>query len=381
MLYDKTFIQVLWVEDNVSIHDSFTLRAENFNIQLVPVECWEEAEPLLENDYQRWQAIILDAKCKYKKTDKDDPKTFLSHALDRIKDMSYRKGHTIPWYVLSGQAEDDIRDLIPPSRLDWDADWDSTVNRPYYDKSKSIAWGGKDENGNDKTLEEYKVLFHRIRAHVLNSNVALSLRVDLYPEVFKAIDDLKLPGEVEQYIVDLLGPIHFKGTKDNDYNHRYSDVRKLLEHIFRDMIERGILPTAYRGSKKKKEINLSWSCEYLGKENKDFAEGNSSYPGIEHYDKKKQLKIRRNIGPLLPIQLADMLKITVFQCGGAVHTSESEAEIQLNLDKYLPHVNQSPCMLRAISLAMADFIVWYRNYAQSHNDAERNALDWDVETY
>lgn len=48
MLYDKTFIQVLWVEDNVSIHDSFTLRAENFNIQLVPVECWEEAEPLLE---------------------------------------------------------------------------------------------------------------------------------------------------------------------------------------------------------------------------------------------------------------------------------------------------------------------------------------------
>ena len=119
MLYDKTFIQVLWVEDNVSIHDSFTLRAENFNIQLVPVECWEEAEPLLENDYQRWQAIILDAKCKYKKTDKDDPKKFLSHALDRIKDMSYRKGHTIPWYVLSGQAEDDIRDLIPPSRLDW----------------------------------------------------------------------------------------------------------------------------------------------------------------------------------------------------------------------------------------------------------------------
>lgn len=368
MAYDKSLIQVLWVEDNKAIHATFAAQAEKYDIQLVPVECWQDAEKLLEEDYNRWQAIILDAKCKYKINSEDNAQEFLACALDSISEFKGRKGHFIPWYILSGQAEEDIRRSIPPSRLKWDGDWDDTVNRPYYDKNKEQPWGGNDENGKQKTLPEYKILFLRIKAHLLSSNTALALRLDYYPEVFKALDDLALSGEVEKFMIDLLGPIHFKGTKDDDYNHRYSDVRKLLEHIFRDIIERNILPSAYHTDGKKDEINISWSSEYLGKDK------------IEHCDrrKKNEVVVIRHINRLLPIQLADMLKTTVFQCGGAVHTSKADATIQLNLDNYLPHVNRSPYMLRSISLAMADFIVWYRNYIRNHEDPELNKLDWDV---
>lgn len=370
MLYDKSFIQVLWVEDNNSIHELFAAHAEKSDIQLVAVDCWDDAELLLEEDYDRWQAIILDAKCKFKKNDADKANKFLSHTFDSLNHLFSRKGRTIPWYVLSGQGEDEIRDLIPPSRRDWDADWDATVFRPYYDKNKFIAWGGLDKDGNQKMREEYKVLFDRIKSYVLKYNVDLALRVDLYPEVFKAIDDLKLPGEVDGFLIDLLGPIHFKGTKNSDYNRRYADVRKILEHIFRHMIDNKILPQSYRSENKKKEINLSWSSEFLGKDE------------IDHQDNRKKSRTRviRHCPPLLPKQLADMLKITVFQCGGAVHTSEVEAEIQLNLDKYLPLVNYSPNMLRAISSAMCDFIIWYGAYFVKHTDIELNALEWDIET-
>ena len=56
-------VQVLWVEDDPNVTKSYPLKAESFDLELVPYPCWDDAKAALEGDYDRWSAIILDAKC------------------------------------------------------------------------------------------------------------------------------------------------------------------------------------------------------------------------------------------------------------------------------------------------------------------------------
>ena len=59
--YDLDLIQVLWVEDDPMVIENYPLKAENFGLQLVDFPCWDAAQAALENDFDRWSAIILDA--------------------------------------------------------------------------------------------------------------------------------------------------------------------------------------------------------------------------------------------------------------------------------------------------------------------------------
>ena len=82
--YDLELKQVLWVEDDPVVIEQYPLKAENFDLQLVAYPCWDEAKVALENDFDRWSAIILDAKCKYHCDSEDNAVRFLGRALNDI---------------------------------------------------------------------------------------------------------------------------------------------------------------------------------------------------------------------------------------------------------------------------------------------------------
>jgi len=111
------FIQVLWVEDDPNVIETYPLEAENEGLELVHFPCWDEALKALRNEYDRWSAIILDAKCKQHKDSADNAVRFLGEALKDIYVVQKEKGRVIPWYVLSGQAETVISDSINDDRL------------------------------------------------------------------------------------------------------------------------------------------------------------------------------------------------------------------------------------------------------------------------
>lgn len=359
---ENEYIQVLWVENDPLITETYPREAEMVsNLQLTVFSCWEEAEAALESDYGRWQAIILDAKCQYKKEDADKAERFLANVFPRIRDIAARKDRTIPWYVLSGQGEDDIRDLIPDINI-WDNDWADLTNRRFYSKNGIIEYSGKKR-------QERQLLFERIRTHVKHYNCQLQIENDLYPDVFKALDKLGLAGDVGFHLMPLLEPIHFKGISNADYNRRYIDLRKALEYVFRDMVKMGILPSIIISKGKKDQVNLSWSSLFLG------AEQPEDPSACKDSDKKFWEKIERlTDSPILPKQLAEWLKAAIFQTGGAAHTSTAEEEIAMNLDKYLPHVGYSPYMLRSLAMGFCDFILWYENFLKANPDEELNAL-------
>ena len=366
---DNKYIQVLWVEDDPEIISDFPEDAiEIAGIELHSFPCWEDAEVELENNYERWDAIILDAKCRYRKDDSDKAEKFLSHVFPKIMTLAARKNRTIPWYVLSGQGEDDIRDLIPDTN-EWDADWLRIKNRRFYSKNDKVSIGG---------IEKYErdVLYGRIRTQVIHYRHEMQIEHDLYPDVFSALDRLDLAGVVGYYLMPLLEPIHFEGTSNADYNRRYIDLRKSLEYIFRHMVKMGILPPIIIGKNKKENVNLSWSSLFLG--------GNQPEDSSKLPDSEKNFwdKVTRNTGiPILPKQLANWLKDAVFQSGGAVHTSTGDEEIAMNLDNYLPHVSESPYMLRSLAMGLCDFILWYDKFVEENPDEEINALKfWTLST-
>ncbi|MBD5356895.1 MAG: hypothetical protein HDR88_07825 [Bacteroides sp.] len=361
---DHKYIQVLWVENDPRIIASFPNEADMMaGIELYPFPCWEEAEIELENNYDRWDAIILDAKCRYRKDDADMADKFLSHVFVKIMDLASRKNRTIPWYVLSGQGEDDIRNLIPDTN-EWDKDWIRLVNRPFYSKNGKVTI-------KDTKKHERHILFDRIKNHVKCYRHELQIEYDLYPDVFKALDNLDLASEVGYYLMPLLEPIHFSVISNEDYNRRYVDLRKALENIFRHMVDMGILPTILINKGNKDDVNLSWSSLFLGQEIPDNIEI------LTDSEKKFWDKVNRITGkPLLPKQLSQWLKAAIFQTGGAVHTSSADEELTTNLDKYLPLVGKSPYMLRCLTMGLCDFILWYNNFIREHPDKEKNLKDF-----
>ena len=184
------------------------------------------------------------------------------------------------------------------------------------------------------------------------------------------MDKLDLQGEVGYHLMHLLIPVHFSGTTNFDYNNRYTELRKALEHIFRHMVNSGILPPVVIGKDEKEGVNLSWSSLFLGARKPEE-------PFLPDTDSSKKFwkKVTRNIEtPILPKQLSNWLKETIFQIGGAVHASEADAQIKLNLDTYLPLVDGSPYMLRSLTMGLCDFILWYYNFLQINPDDELNAV-------
>ena len=361
---DNKYIQVLWVEDDPMITSAYPNEADMVaGIELHPFPCWEEAEVELERDYDRWDAIILDAKCRYRKEDADKAEKFLSHVFPKILTLASRKNRTIPWYVLSGQGEDDIRDLIPDTN-EWDEDWVRITNRRFYSKNGKVKLGGEEKH-------ERHALFGRIKTQVMYYRHELQIEYNLYSDVFSSLDRLGLAGEVGYFLMPLLVPIHFGGISNADYNHRYVDIRKALEGMFRNMVGKGVLPPNIISKGAKETVNLSWSSLFLGASQPEDPES------LQDYDSEKKfwVKIERlTDAPILPKQLADWLKSAIFQTGGAAHTTTADEELAMNLEKYLPHVGNSPYMLRSLVMGLCDFILWYDNFIKNHPDEEINAI-------
>ena len=132
--YNLDLIQVLWVEDDPGVIESYPLEAYNFGVQLVAFPCWDEAKAALENDFDCWSAIILDAKCKYHRDSEDNAVRFLGRALNDIALICEKRGRVIPWYVLTGGDAEEVSDSINDDRMKWDADWTNSTHKEYYSK-------------------------------------------------------------------------------------------------------------------------------------------------------------------------------------------------------------------------------------------------------
>lgn len=335
--YDLDLTQVLWVEDDPVVIEQYPLKAENFDLQLVAYPCWDDAKAALENDFDRWSAIILDAKCKYHRDSEDNAVVFLREALKDIAIICGKRGRIIPWYILTGGDTTEVSDSINDERMKWDFDW----NKKYYSKNTD----------ND-------MLYRRIRNHARISP-RLQIQQMYYKDVFDAIKELDLNDNVEFFLEDLLSEIHFPELDNKDYNDKYKKVRQIVEYIFRSMMQKGLLPPQCK-------INLTSSNRILSGQN--IMEGKGS-------DAVVIVEVEKAV---LPKIIQDNIIHMIHTAGSDVHSEEGADTNSKHIIEYLKDVGNTSYLLKSYALQLCDVILWYKNYIDKHNDEEINALNWTV---
>ena len=331
-------IQVLWVEDDEKVTKTYPVKAKLLGLQLVPHSCWDDAKVALEREYDRWSAIILDAKCKHHRESADNAVRFLGEALKDISTLAQKKGRTIPWYVLTGGDESEVSDSINDDRMEWDSDWTVAKHKNYYSKATD-----RDD------------LYRRIRYRASRSP---RLQIQkMYRDVFVAIEECKIGDEAYNALEDLLVPIHFPDEIEaSDYNDKFQKARDILEYIFRSMSAYGILPDWG------KQVNLTASSLLL--DNIDF----------KNKDDSPIVKSRARI---LSKELSRIMKVMVNIIPPFCH-SDSGIEDNVRKKEYMTAVENSTFLLKSFTLQFCDLILWYRNYLREHPDKEENAKNWEI---
>lgn len=69
---NEVIYKVLWIDDDPAIIEAYQIKAEDYNIDLCPVNNWEDAEKLLKENFEDYSAIILDAECKMNANDPEE---------------------------------------------------------------------------------------------------------------------------------------------------------------------------------------------------------------------------------------------------------------------------------------------------------------------
>lgn len=336
-------LQVLWIEDDPKVLKSYPVKAEEFGLQLVSFPCWDDAKTELKNDYDRWSAIILDAKCKYHRDSDDNAVVFLREALKDISVLSEKNGQIIPWYVLTGGDESEVSDSINDDRLQWDKDWTDSKNKKYY--SKNV---------------DNESLYRRIRYHAYKSP-RIQIQ-EMYRNIFDAIEECGIDDNGYNALEDLLVPIHFpKVIMDNDYNDKYEKARTVLEYIFRSMSAHGMLPEWG------KQVNLQWSSCLLSGMNATRTTENDGKV-IVVIESKQQI-----LPPVIKNLIKELTRIIPPFCH-----SDNEEEGEIKKQEYLESVNNSTFLLNSFALQLCDIILWYRNYLKMNPDKEENTKAWEI---
>lgn len=338
-------IQVLWVEDDPKVTETYPLKAESFDLELVSFSCWDDAKVALESDYDRWSAIILDAKCKHHRDSKDSAVVFLREALKDISVLSEKNGHIIPWYVLTGGDESEVSDSINDERMQWDKDWTDSENKKYYSKNVD----------NEK-------LFRRIRYHAYKSP-RIQIQ-EMYRHVFEAVEECGIDDNGYNALEDLLVPIHFpKDIKDKDYNDKFEKARTVLEYIFRSMSSYGILPEWG------KKVNLQWSSCLL-----------SGMSALIKDEKGNEFVVIESKRQILPAVLKEILRGMTRIIPAFCH-SDNKEEKDVKREEYFGLVNDSTLLLKSFAFQICDLIMWYQNYIKENNNYEQNTSYWEVKDY
>ena len=313
-------------------------------LELVSRHCWDDAKAALESEFNRWSAIILDAKCKYHLDSNDSAIVFLREALKDISTICKEKNRIIPWYILTGGDENEVSDCINDDRLKWDSEWTEKKHKKFY--SKNV---------------DREELFERIKAHAQKSS-RIQIR-EMYPDIYEQLS--KFNDDVCEDILNILEAVHYPNSH-TDFNSKYfyNPLRKALEHIFRSLGKVSIIPDVFflNGS-----VNFNQSFMFvIGKE-------------------AEILEYKHGEGGITPRHIQDMMSLIINLGNANSHSFEyshptelSEEEIR-NYDNHIKTIGgNSKLLIFRIALQFCEILQWMNNYIKKHQDKEENRKRWEL---
>lgn len=312
-------IRVLWLDDEFdseALKSTFIRMEKHFTL----IKCYTKDEFLDKIKSEKWDAIVLDV------LDTNGRDSGFQAAVRRI----LKEYKNEPWFVFSGQEnvtkkESDVRSMLT----------EEDCHRDYAD----ILYIKSEDN--DRLINDIK--------NAVSDKPAWQLK-NKYSKVLGIFDD-NIQGKKQLF--DILLMLH--GHKEQlDHQTYYTQLRLILEWMFRDANKRGLLHDKCIDGKRK--VNLTESSLFMaGKPTKYLG----VYCEITHFPK------------IIADNVKNLLEIT----GGASHTAEPEESDLVNLQAYWEQV-KTPYLLYSLTLMLCDILIWYKEYIDENPDYANNVSHW-----
>lgn len=341
--------KVLWVDDQVAFDPTFVegyqLRAEAYDIDLCPVSNWQEAKKLLNDNYEEYSAIILDAQCKM---NPDDPEEcgFIYKVIADLNKFFGKKQVDIPWYILSAGTMDGFSQVMENAQYNHaenEEEWGLMV----YSKTASA----KSENSQERLFENIQ----RVAQNQISNKVLFR-----YKDTFQYLGEGKLiDKEARSIMLKMLCQLHY--PEDNPrFEYQGNPLRKVLEHLYRAAHKIGLLPSEcfdHRG-----QLNLLDANRYMS--------GLDTEHSKLRYGKKPSKNGDTDGDTIFPKQAGYITKNILNFASADSHTANSN-EYTID-DKDLVIDESTKELFFSYVLQLCHVIKFFGHFVETHSNKEEN---------
>lgn len=321
MRRDMKIFNVLWIDDEWDKMTTFQQECEEIHgLHLEPFRTRKAGMEAFERNIDHWDAVLLDAKMFDEGENEVAALTGLRKAIQRLDELSLKRA--IPRFISTGQP-----DLMS----------DDTFKQFY-------------DNFYKKGIDDEKLINDMLEAIANCDNHQVK---KIYQDVFTAIEDLGIAKYIEGILMDILVPMHFPGNDPKfKPSHHYTQLRQLIEYLFRACNEYGLVPGQCIADGK---VNLTMSSLYLaGKDAEKI--------GVRYGKKGDRI---------IPDYVENIIR-SVLDFGNVhSHTVELSDEDTMEIEKVFRSA-RSRYMIFGLTLQLCEAIVWFSAYISDHKDKEAN---------
>lgn len=314
---------ILWIDDEWDKMPTFKQECEElYNLVLVPFRTRKAGMQALEDNLEKWQAVLLDAKMFDESENEQASLAGLGKAKAHLDRLSVKKA--IPYFISTGQP-----DLL-------DDDNFKALFGNYYTKAK----------------DDEKLMADILQA-ILNAESSQIKAI--YSNIFASSETLGISEYIDSIILDILLPLHYT-EKQSSFKpiHHYNQLRQLVEYLFRACHKVGLIPDQCIPNG---IVNLNQCSIYLAGKNAEKAGVRYGEPGER----------------VIPEYIEAIIR-SVLDFGNVhSHTVELDAEDTIKIENIL-RSSQSKYLIFGLTLQLCEAITWFAKYISVHDDKEVNLL-------
>lgn len=325
MRNDKNLYRVLWIDEEPD-QLGFIALGRRFNLDVQQYYSWDKARTVLENRFESVSAIVLDGRCVVNNGEEPTP-DFLYQAVREMESLFAQNEEQLPWYVLSSGDS---------------PDFEKTLQR--------VAMGGRETKENEwgrmffRKDCDLQDLCNAIK-HAANGKKDNKIKT-MYRDLFNTLNKYFTP-DSRQILLDILKALHFPEENRNfDPVLYYTQLRRILEQLFRNFNRMGVLPDEVMGSSDK--VNLSNSSLYLA--------------GREVNIGSRTVRYRHPGQYVFPPVISQIVKSILVVANKNSHTVELDSLGRTTIQDYYNSLHSNN-FLFGYTLHLCDVILWFGRYA------------------
>lgn len=314
---------ILWIDDEWDKMPTFKQECEElYNLKLLPFRTRKDGMQALEEELDKWDAVLLDAKMFDENVNEVAKLKGLRKAISHLDKLSMKR--YIPRFISTGQpdllASEDFKDMVGD----------------YYEKFKD----------DEKLMVDILSAIHNAESSQIKV---------IYSNVFTSIETLGISEYIDSILLDILLPLHYT-EKQSSFKpiHHYNQLRQFVEYLFRACHKVGVIPDQCIPNG---IVNLNQCSIYLAGKNAEKAGVRYGEPGER----------------VIPEYIEAIIR-SVLDFGNVhSHTVELDAEDTIKIENIL-RSSQSKYLIFGLALQMCEVITWFAKYISEHNNKEINLL-------